>query len=216
MAAYDDRVNAAVLLPVKAFGAAKARLASALTSAERQTLVRWTTARVLDAASELPTYVVCDDEEVASWVTARGAQVIWAEQLGLNGAVDHGVAEMSALGHDHVIVVHADLPIPSPLAAFSRQGTVTLVPDRRSDGTNLMSFPVATPVPAAYGPGSFTRHLSAAMTSGSAVEVIRDPRLALDIDHPTDLLHPLVRPLIHEVLPTWLPTNPANPFPSTR
>jgi hypothetical protein len=52
VAAYDGRVNAAVLLPVKAFGAAKARLASALTSAERQTLVRWTTARVLDAASE--------------------------------------------------------------------------------------------------------------------------------------------------------------------
>jgi hypothetical protein len=31
--------------------------------------------------------------------------------------------------------------------------------------------------------------------------------LALDIDTPTDLAHPLVQ----EVLPTWLPTNLANP-----
>ena len=39
-----------------------------------------------------------------------------------------------------------------------------------------------------------------------AVEVVRDPLLALDIDHPRDLTHPLVQ----AVLPAWLPTNPAN------
>jgi hypothetical protein len=39
------------------------------------------------------------------------------------------------------------------------------------------------------------------------VRVRRDPLLALDIDTPSDLAHPLVQ----EVLPTWLPTNLANP-----
>jgi hypothetical protein len=34
----------------------------------------------------------------------------------------------------------------------------------------------------------------------------------LDIDHPADLLHPLVK----DVLPAWLPTNPANPTPPHR
>jgi hypothetical protein len=37
--------------------------------------------------------------------------------------------------------------------------------------------------------------------------VRRDSLLALDIDTPSDLTHPLVQ----EVLPSWLPTTPANP-----
>jgi hypothetical protein len=39
--------------------------------------------------------------------------------------------------------------------------------------------------------------------------VVRDPFLALDIDLPTDLTHPLVK----DVLPAWLRTNPVNRSP---
>ena len=65
-------VDAVVLLPVKAFGEAKARLAGVLDPAQRARLARWTAERVVAAAGELPVYVVCDDDEVAEWATAHG------------------------------------------------------------------------------------------------------------------------------------------------
>ncbi|MEP4593664.1 MAG: hypothetical protein ABJ381_17900, partial [Ilumatobacter sp.] len=56
--------------------------------------------------------------------------------------------------------------------------------------------------------GSFTRHRDAATAAGLCVEIRVDGHLALDIDTASDLTHPLLR----EVLPTWLPTIPVNPF----
>jgi 2-phospho-L-lactate guanylyltransferase (CobY/MobA/RfbA family) len=88
---------------------------------------------------------------------------------------------------------------------------ITLVPDRHDDGTNLMSFPIATPLLAAYGQGSFRRHLIQAMSLGVGVQVVRDSLMALDLDHPSDLDHPLVK----ELLPAWLRTNPVNPPPTS-
>jgi 2-phospho-L-lactate guanylyltransferase len=207
--AYDEAVNAAVLVPVKAFRDAKGRLEPVLSPAQRQQLARWTAERVLAAAGELPKYVVCDDDDVAEWAVAHGAEVLREEGRGLNGAVDRAVQQMGAAGRDHVLVVHGDLPRPGPLVRLVRHGTVTIVPDRRLDGTNVLGFPLAHPIAASYGGASFNRHLAAAMASGVPVEVVRDRFLGLDIDHPADLLHPLVK----DVLPAWLPTNPANQTP---
>ena len=81
------------------------------------------------------------------------------------------------------------------------------MPDRRRDGTNVMALPVDVELAAAYGAGSFARHLAAAMAAGRRVEVRRDPRLALDVDNPADLTHPTLVPL----LPPWLRTILANP-----
>lgn len=196
-----------MLVPVKAFRDAKGRLSSVLSPAERQQLARWTAERVLAAAGELAAYVVCDDDEVAGWAEAHGAEVLREEGRGLNGAVDRAVQQMAAAGRDHILVVHGDLPRPSPLARLVRRDTITLVPDRRLDGTNVLGFPVTHAIAASYGGASFRRHLDAAMATGAPVEVVRDRFLALDIDHPADLIHPLVK----DVLPPWLPTNPANP-----
>lgn len=206
MPAYDVRVETAVLVPIKAFAAAKRRLEGALSTDQRDRLARWTAERVLVAAGELPTYVVCDDETVALWAAARGATVLREVGRGLNAAVDHAVRCITEAGHRHVVVVHGDLPRPAPLGRFSSPATITLVPDRHDDGTNLMSFPLDTPIAAAYGPGSFRRHLAEAMATGTTTTVIHDPLMALDLDHPHDLRHPLVK----EVLPEWLRTNPVN------
>ena len=91
-------------------------------------------------------------------------------------------------------------------------GSVTLVPDSRSDGTNVAALPTDTAFQFAYGPGSFRRHLQQAIDLGLAVAVRHDPLLGIDIDTPSDLAHPLVQ----EVLPSWLPTNPVNPTPALR
>jgi 2-phospho-L-lactate/phosphoenolpyruvate guanylyltransferase len=199
-------VNAVVLVPVKAFADAKARLAVVLSDTERERLARWMSARVLAAAGELPTYVACDDETVAAWASERGASILWHPGVGLNAAVNNSVADLRAAGVTDVIVAHGDLPRAHSLASVMQHGTLTLVPDRHRDGTNVIALPTDMQFQFAYGPGSFQRHLDSAIAGGLRVRVRRDPLLALDIDTPSDLAHPLVQ----EVLPTWLQTNPAN------
>lgn len=201
-------MNVAVLVPVKAFTQAKQRLATVLSPDERRRLARSLADGVLIAAGDLPIFVVCDDHEVREWATTNGARALWTAELGLNGAVDDGVRAIADHGFDHVIVSHADLPLPTSLTSVARNGAATFVPDSRRDGTNVMSFPLARIVRATYGPGSFVRHRDAAHAGGLPVEVRVDERLSIDIDVPSDLTHPLLR----EVLPSWLPTIPVNPF----
>jgi 2-phospho-L-lactate guanylyltransferase len=199
-------VNAVVLVPVKAFADAKARLTAVLDHHHRELLARWTAARVLAAAGELPTFVACDDSDVAEWAVEHGATVLWHPGVGLNAAVDDSVAELRAAGIEHIVVAHGDLARPRSLAELVLPGVVTLVPDRHDDGTNVIALPADASFRFAYGPGSFRRHLEASLDAGLSVRIRRDPLLALDIDTPADLSHPLV----HEVLPTWLRTNPAS------
>ena len=198
----------AVLIPVKQFTVAKGRLTGVLADTDRAALARWMATRVVDVVAEVPTYVACDDDTVAAWARERGAQVIWGAGLGLNGAVDDGVERIAAAGFDHVLVTHADLTRPGGLLEVVHPGRITLVPDRRHDGTNVMSFPTASPLAASYGGGSFSRHLTQALAFDDVtVEVRSDPDLSLDLDTPRDLSHPLIQ----EVLPPWLRTNQANP-----
>ena len=199
-------VEAAVLVPVKRFGAAKRRLAGVLDVDQRAALARWLADRVVLAARPLPTFVACDDDDVATWADGAGAEVLWSPGLGLNGAVDAGRATIAGKGFDHIVIAHSDLPLAHDLAGVAAPRTVTLVPDRRSDGTNVMAVPVDVDLPAAYGAASFTHHLSVAMAAGARVEVRRDPRLALDVDNPDDVMHPALLP--H--LPAWLRTSLAN------
>jgi 2-phospho-L-lactate guanylyltransferase len=201
-------VRLAVLVPVKRFAAAKGRLTGVLEAGDRARLAEWMASGVLDVVAEIPTFVACDDDGVAEWATRMGAHVIWGAGLGLNGAVDDGVDHITSNGYDHVLVSHADLARPGALLDVAHEGCITLVPDRRHDGTNVMSFPAAHPLRAAYGGGSFARHLDQALAIGSVpVEVRSDPHLSLDLDTARDLAHPLIT----KVLPSWLPTSPVNP-----
>lgn len=200
----------AAVVPVKRFTAAKGRLTGVLTSDERATLARWMATRVLQVIGEIPTYVACDDDDVADWARRLGAEVVWGAGLGLNGAVDDGVAHVASAGFEHVIVAHADLARPESLLDVATDGQITLVPDGRDDGTNVMAFPIAHRIGASYGGGSFSRHLAQALEADCPVEVRRDPDLALDLDTEADLIHPRIRPLLSEVLPAWPRTNPDN------
>jgi 2-phospho-L-lactate guanylyltransferase len=182
----------AVLVPVKAFRAAKLRLAPALDAPARAELARAMATRVVEAAAPLPVSVVCDDEEVADWAAAVGASVIWRPGRGLNGAVADGVAALASIGHDFVIVAHGDLPHAVDLAWVAHFEGITLVPDRRDDGTNVVGLPTRAYASFrfAYGPGSFARHHAEGVRIGLQVRVVREPRLAWDVDVPADLAEP--------------------------
>lgn len=178
------------MIPVKAFGAAKVRLADELSPAGRATLARQMADGVVRAAGHLPVLVVCDDADVAAWAAAAGATVAWTPGLGLDGAVTAGVELAAEQGAERVVVAHADLPLATGLDHVVGTDGVVLVPDRRDDGTNVISIPVRSGFTFAYGPGSFARHRTHAEHLGLVVEVRRDVALGWDVDLPADLLLP--------------------------
>jgi len=188
VAAVDVRLGSdVVLIPVKAFHQAKRRLGSALSDPERIRLVRSMASQVVAACTPLPVAVVCDDDEVARWASALGATVMWEPGQGLNGAVRAGVERLARTGVERVTVAHGDLPRAHGLGVLPPFEGVTLVPDRRDDGTNVLRLPAASDFRFAYGPGSFRAHRAEATRLGLPVRILRDPDLAYDVDWPADV-----------------------------
>ncbi|MCU1352906.1 MAG: hypothetical protein JWM05_2115, partial [Acidimicrobiales bacterium] len=144
-----------MLIPVKAFGIAKVRLAPALDPAERARLAEAMATHVVSAAAPLPVAVVCDDADVRTWAEGVGARPIWTPGLGLDGAVEAGVALLADEGYERVVVAHGDLPLAAGLASLDVGDGVLLVPDRWDDGTNVVALPSRAGFRFAYGPGSF-------------------------------------------------------------
>ena len=177
-----------VLVPVKAFADAKARLAPALSAADRSALARTMAERVVGASAPLPVRVACDDDGVAAWAVSMGATVEWTPGLDLNGAVQQGFASLAAEGFDLVVVAHADLPHAAGLSRLAGHGDdVVIVPDRHDDGTNVLAVPATASFVFAYGPGSFARHVVEGERVGRRVRVERLPELQWDVDTPDDL-----------------------------
>ena len=200
-------MRAGVLIPVKAFSAAKLRLSEVLDAEHRDALSRWMAERVVASADSLPVFVVCDDEEVRSWATSVGATALWTPRLGLNAAVGSGVAQLATQGFDRVVIAHSDLPLATTLKHFADHDGITLVADTRRDGTNVLALSTALAFEFHYGAGSFQAHLHEAHLLGAELHVEHDDALALDVDTPADLADPRIQ----EIVPPWAQTNQANP-----
>lgn len=166
---------------------AKHRLATHLCPSERDELARSLARRVLRSRGAMEAFVACDDEEVASFAAGEGAGVLWTAGLGLSGAVRSAVGHLGAAGAELVVVAHGDLPFVPVLDGFGAEGSVTLAPDRRALGTNVAAVPACSGFRFSYGPGSFERHVAEAARLGLPCSVVRDWRLATDVDHPSDL-----------------------------
>jgi 2-phospho-L-lactate/phosphoenolpyruvate guanylyltransferase len=176
-----------VVVPVKAFSKAKMRLASVLNPEERADLARKMAEHVLSASRPLPVVVVCDDVEVALWAERLGARPLPEPGRGLNGAINDAFEQLGGEGYKRLVVAHADLPLAGQLAWLADIQDIALVPDRREEGTNVISLPTGCDFSFSYGPGSFLRHQEEARRTGLKWRVIRDPRLAWDVDFPSDM-----------------------------
>ena len=176
-----------MLVPVKGFDAAKARLAPSLDAPARALLARTMATRVLGASAPLPAFVACDDEKVAAWAIAEGARVVWTSGRDLNGSVLAGVTALREHGFARAVVAHADLPFAQSLAEIAYFPGATIVPDRRDDGTNVLSVPLDLAFRPQYGHGSFARHLAQLRASGLPVRIARRRDLQWDVDLPEDL-----------------------------
>lgn len=189
-----DLAEVAVVIPVKAFHQAKERLSDLLTPAERIVLAKYCADRVINAAHNFDVFVVCDDEDVAKWARDHDAKVVWQPEIGLNAAVRQGVKFVGTLGKQIAIVSHSDLPLATNFEhLITDQSTetllssITLVPDRHEDGTNVMIVPTKFDFEFCYGKNSFAAHQKMAKLCGLSVRIISDPSLAVDIDTADDL-----------------------------
>lgn len=155
-------------------------------------------ATVIAAARDLPVWVVCGDHTVADFARAHHAQVIWRAPRGLNGAIEDGTDHLLARGFDRAIIAHADLPLATDLTFLDVDASsytskpippdaVVLVPDRRNDGSNVMSIPLGRGFTFHYGPGSAKAHRHETERLGLSFHLIEDEALGWDVDVPEDL-----------------------------
>lgn len=187
----EARSRAGVVLPLRSFADAKARLAPVLDPSARADLAQRMAERVLEAASPLDVVVVTSAPEVRQWALDRALAVI-DDPGSLDGAADAGREHFQRHGYVRVVIAHGDLPRAralAPLATDLDAPVVALVPCHRDDGTNVLSVPTDAEFRFAYGAGSFRRHLAEAQRVGLRVRVVRAPDLVVDVDTPEDLAY---------------------------
>ena len=186
------------IVPVKPLVAAKSRLSPALSQSERAALVLAMLRRTLrvlkrvDALSGI--LVVSDDARVRSVVEAIGRVCYLRERGtgGLNAALSQSSRRVAALGAHGLLVIPGDLPLLSPGSVRLMLGDVTLptvviAPDRAERGTNALFVAPLGLIPFAFGEGSFQAHTTAVRAQGIEPRIVRDSRLAIDLDRPDDL-----------------------------
>ena len=181
------------IIPVKAPGEGKQRLAGALDAGQRDTIVRAMLARVVAAVGSAPAIDQLMLVGPSRLGTDRRIPLLPEPGGGLNPAVSAGFAHARAAGADRVIVLHADLPQLAAddciALATLPAGAIGIAPDRHGTGTNALSLPLpdASGFQFAFGSDSFARHRTEAARLDLPLVEIRRPGLATDIDEPDDL-----------------------------
>lgn len=174
------------LIPVRSFEGAKGRLARAISTEQRSTLMSQLTERTIGAAEDaglLPA-IITSDPDVTAWSIDRGLIIVTETGPGLNRAATDGVEWARSMGLEWV-VLHGDLPLVIPedlqsLVGPIEGGEAVLAPSS-DGGTTAISSP--DPLTFSYGPGSFHRHLAAL----TGPKVISRTGLLHDLDSPGDL-----------------------------
>ena len=195
-----------VLIPVKEFARGKSRLVEVLDAGERTRFARRLFDHVIGAVSECKelggTMVVTDSAAVAEVASANGAIAIDdTPSASLGGIIDAALDALAARGAARAIVLMSDLPQLEAadiraLLTEMRAHDVVIAPDLRDEGTNALTLSLrpesgelARPrMRTEFGGGpSFARHCERARAHGLSLHVHRSPRLALDVDVPSDL-----------------------------
>lgn len=186
-------VNLPVLIPMNRLDRAKGRLASILSSEEREMLALITLETVLHAAGPTSIVLTADERVVAA---SEGKARILRESntaKGLTPQLELAVATLieDATARDRLLILHADLPLATneaveTLDAMSAPNSATLV--RSHDGgTNAMLLQPPGRFALAYGSGSFAKHVTAALEAGIEVRANANRELRLDLDTPDDI-----------------------------
>jgi 2-phospho-L-lactate/phosphoenolpyruvate guanylyltransferase len=186
------------VIPVKEFDGAKHRLSGLLSPPERRLLTETMLADVLDAVAEsrllAGVLIVTLDPRATALGQKIGARIVTkAARDGHTGSVDAGRRVLAGEGRSGMITMPGDIPatradeIDAVLSAHLAAPSFTISPAHDDLGSNAVICSPPELVPLRFGDNSYFPHLDAARLRGIEPTVIRQPGIAMDIDHPVDL-----------------------------
>jgi 2-phospho-L-lactate guanylyltransferase len=187
------------VLPIKSFGAAKQRLATALRGGSRNLLAQ---AMFFDVLASLrrarrleAIAVVTDDHEIEAILRGDPVTVLRDDaRAGQSAATRIGIEHAASAGFERVLLVPGDTPLVDPPAiddllerSRAQELDVVIVPDRHGEGTNALLMTPPDALDPSFGPGSLSRHLEAARDAELEHRVEDLESLVTDVDTPEDL-----------------------------
>jgi 2-phospho-L-lactate guanylyltransferase len=184
------------VVPIKAFGEAKSRLAAVLDDEEREDLVAHLFEGVLEAcdgATSVDASIVVAGDPIGVLLGDPSRRLTMLErQPGLAGALALADEQLERMGAAASLVVVADLPIVSAadldaLVAAAPEGPCIVVAPTADGGTGALYRRPATVIATAFGAGSAAAHLAAAEGAGVAAVSVTIDGLSVDLDTPSQL-----------------------------
>ena len=188
----------AILIPVKAFTAAKQRLAPFYSARARAALAEALCRDFFEVAARVRgvdrVYVVSSEPLALAWAEQRGWQVIAEQQqVSETASVDAASRVCAEHGVTSLLRLPADMPLADPddiealfAAAPAAPGCV-IVPSAEGTGTNALLRSPPSLFPSHFGPGSFALHKAEAERAGATMRILHNEHLALDVDEPADI-----------------------------
>jgi 2-phospho-L-lactate guanylyltransferase len=186
------------IIPVKEFDGAKHRLSDLLSVPKRCLLAQTMLADMLDAVSGsrllAGVIIVTLDPHATALGKKVGARIVTeGARDGHTGSVNAGRRLLAGERRDGMITMPGDIPgarageIDAVLAAHLPAPSFTISPAHDDLGSNAVVCSPPEAVPLRFGDNSYFPHLEAARRQGIEPTVIRQPGIAMDIDHPEDL-----------------------------
>jgi 2-phospho-L-lactate/phosphoenolpyruvate guanylyltransferase len=186
------------VIPVKEFDGAKHRLSDLLSPQERRRLAEIMLADVLDAVAGARglagVMIVTNDPHATVLGEKIGARIVTeGARDGHTGSVNAGRRLLAREGRSGMITMPGDIPavradeIDAVLSAHLAAPSFTISPAHDDLGSNAVVCSPPEQVALRFGDNSYFPHLDAARLHGIEPTVVRQPGIAVDIDHPVDL-----------------------------
>jgi 2-phospho-L-lactate guanylyltransferase len=186
------------VIPIKELDGAKQRLAPLLSPAQRRALIEVMMGEVLEAVAGAKRLagilVVTLDPQATALAKRLGARVVTdGAREGHTGSVTAGLRLLAREGSGGMMTVPADIPAATAdefdavLAAHQPGPSFTISPAHDDLGSNAVICSPPDSVPLRFGDNSYFPHLDAARRCGIEPTILRQPGIAMDIDHPVDL-----------------------------
>jgi 2-phospho-L-lactate guanylyltransferase len=186
------------VIPVKEFDGAKHRLSDLLPPSQRRRLAETMLTDVLDAVAGCRhlagVVIVTLDPHATALGKKIGARILTeGARDGHTGSVNAGRRLLAGEGCGGMITMPGDIPavrageIDAVLSAHLAAPSVTISPAHDDLGSNAVVCSPPEQVALRFGDNSYFPHLDAARRQGIEPTVIRQPGIAVDIDHPVDL-----------------------------
>jgi 2-phospho-L-lactate guanylyltransferase len=175
------------LVPVKSFDAAKSRLKPILSARQRRDLAR---NLVLHTLKSLPgdTLALVNSPQLLKWINQTGYNAYLFESNSLNSTLQLAFEKFNNLHYSQFTVIPTDLFFPYKVSLIETLGTITIIPDHKLFGTNLLSIPKGISWRFQFGKHSFIKHLHQAQLTKYPVKTLYHKDLSHDIDEEQDLL----------------------------